>query len=256
MSIGNCVTLARPLISYCCQRLATFYELEQKLQKLQPAPAPTPTATTNKTPDIQETMETNEEDDKDSVFNEPAAGGVTIKQEPQEPQEPKPSACPHPQEDTATPVSHRTRSTGGGDKDVTSVSKSEEKPSHFHWCAHHSSLMLQLCCIIQTIAIRCPTAFVCIKSYHHHTHRSLAGSKGASPINLLPVGLTELPMPLHMSSELRKKVSPTIIICVQGEPTPRLIHSVISTIFPATLGCCLCRNDPDSYLADYSCISS
>lgn len=78
--------------------------------------------------------------------------------------------------------------------------------SYFHWCPHHQSLMLQLCCVIQTIAIRCPTAYVQPKVFIGRGITGRDGGKVATPLSLLPMGLTELPMPRTLVVELQRKV--------------------------------------------------
>lgn len=80
----------------------------------------------------------------------------------------------------------------------------DERPPHFYWCPHHTSLMLQLSCVVQTIAIFCPTAFVMIKSAPKVPGKDQA--KPVSPLSLLPVSITDLPMPENLDPELQKMV--------------------------------------------------
>lgn len=65
LDIANCVSLARPLVTYCCERLATLFEMEQRLHKLHPPVKHEPT--------LEKVLESSEDD---SVFSEPS-----IKQE-------------------------------------------------------------------------------------------------------------------------------------------------------------------------------
>ncbi len=44
------------------------------------------------------------------------------------------------------------------------ISGPNDDDLYFHWCSHHQAVMLELVCVIQTIAIRCPTAFVQVSS--------------------------------------------------------------------------------------------
>ncbi len=60
------MSLARPLVTYCCKRLAALFELEQQLHKLHPVVKPEPP--------LESVPEAGEDD---SVFSEPY-----IKQEP------------------------------------------------------------------------------------------------------------------------------------------------------------------------------
>ena len=63
------MTLARPLVTYCCERLAALFKVEERLHKLHPLVKPEPP--------LERVMETNEDD---SVFSETPS----IKQEPGE----------------------------------------------------------------------------------------------------------------------------------------------------------------------------
>lgn len=55
----------------------------------------------------------------------------------------------------------RKKSTGDKREDPAPViSGPNEDNLYFHWCSHHQAVMLELVCVIQTIAIRCPTALV------------------------------------------------------------------------------------------------
>ncbi len=240
LDIGGCVSLARPLATFCCQRLTTFFELDQKLHKLQPLP-PTPVdkpVVIKKEPGT-ESMEIGEEEDKDSVFTDGTSGhgGATVKQEPGEPKLPNSTPSGRPSSVSSGGRSRAPSSSGAtltanqpnGDGEAPVISANDPKPAQFHWCTHHSSLMVQLFCIVQTIAVKCPTAFVHIRS-----HRSSAPSKplvAASPLTLLPVGLAELPMPHSISPELRKKVvgQPELTYAIVGRRLTLSTPTILGT---------------------------
>lgn len=94
----------------------------------------------------------------------------------------------------------------------------DEKSLHFFWCPHHTSLMLQLSCVVQTITIFCPTAFVMIKSTNKAPGKD-QGKPMLSPLSLLPVSLTDLPMPKTLDSELQKKVHACVRVFTSGIET-------------------------------------
>ena len=98
-------------------------------------------------------------------------------------------------DDMMTPVAHSGAATAAAEG-------AGHVPGPFHWCTHHQALMLQLCSVIQTVSLRCPTAFVQTKVF---VGRGVQGGKPT--LSLLPVGLTELLMPRSLSVELQKKVS-------------------------------------------------
>ena len=216
LDIGSCVSLARPLINYCCQRLAILFDLDQKLRNLQVPPIlGTPAEPVQ--PNIPDSTEMNEEDDKDSVFNHPIKSEKEegpVKQDSLDAKTPSSGKSPDKKIgegklDSTIPevtVSKEGGSIAPADGDIPVISKGKpDKPAHFGLCPHHSGMMLQLSCIIQTIAIKCPTAFV-------HTRVSTKGmaskdsSKCGSPLSLLPVGLPDLPMPSNISEDLQRKV--------------------------------------------------
>lgn len=235
LDIGSCVALARPLVKYCCQRLAAFFELEQKLAKFQTQPpaSSSTTTTTAATPSLAPSAKIHQEPhpeggEDDSVFD-------TIKREPNIKIEPGTAKTPSGRKQSS---SHRDRkhtattpsTLGTGDvasgevpiitmkmedggvvtEQGASAASSSAGPtpaSYFHWCTHHQALMLQLCCVIQTIAIRCPTAFVHTKVFIGRGGAVRDSGKTSTPLlSLLPMGLTELPMPRTLGIELQKKV--------------------------------------------------
>ena len=164
LDICSCVSLARPLVNYCSQKLSTLCELNQRLQKSHAPPALTAPSVTISTPGIeikvepqlQTVMETNEEED--SVFND----HPTIKPDPDQKTLP-----PHRQDKHSSSNVHAGKSTAVGSgatqrsgENPAINTTNRDHPSQFSWCAHHHSLMLHLSSIVQTIAIQCPTAFV------------------------------------------------------------------------------------------------
>ena len=218
LDIGSCISLAKPLVNYCCQRLAILFDLDQKLKKLQ-VPPTIGTAVKPTESSIPETMETGEEDDKDSVFNHPVKlekEDTSIKQEKMDAKSPCSSQSPgrsreRKQASESVSTSREKKQSTSivpGDEEDPSINESKanisHRPAHLGWCAHHSGVMLQLSCIIQTAAIKCPTAFV-------HTRvagrgmSSRDGSRGNSPLDLLPVGLPDLPM-VPLRQDLQRKV--------------------------------------------------
>ena len=204
-------------MNYCCQRLAILFDLDQKLHNLQIHVPPTLGTTAEPMqPNIPDSTEMNEEDDKDSVFNQPIKSDKddgSVKQDSLDAKTPGSGKSPDKKFgegklDRTTPEPMKEKNSNApGDGNVPTISKGSkpDKPAHFGLCPHHSGLMLQLSCTIQTVAIKCPTAFV-------HTRISTRGmvskdsSKYGSPLSLLPVGLPDLPMPSNISEDLQRKV--------------------------------------------------
>ena len=159
------MSLSRALISYCSQKLASFYELNQRLHKSHAPPsiltAPavsisTPGIEIKVEPQLQTLMETNEEED--SVFNDhPLIKPDPDQKKPAPLQQEKISYSVRTGKDTATGTVTTQKS---GESPAITTENKEERPSLFSWCSHHHSLMLHLSSIVQTIAIQCPTAFV------------------------------------------------------------------------------------------------
>ena len=164
LDIGSCVSLSRSLVNYCSQKLGTFYELNQRLQKSHPPPAlkvpsvsiSTPGIEIKVEPQLQTLMETNEEED--SVFNDPP----TIKPDPDQ----KPPVSLEKEKDHTSSIRTRKDTAAAAaalrNEEAPAISRDngDEWPAQFGWCIHHHSLMLHLSSIIQTISIQCPTAFV------------------------------------------------------------------------------------------------
>ena len=169
-------------------------------------------------------MENGEEDDKDSVFNHPVKlekEEASIKQEKMDGKSPCSSQSPGstdkksrehkqvPESASASREKMQSTSIAPGEGEDPNISESKadimHRPAHFGWCAHHSGVMLQLSCIIQTLAIKCPTAFVHTRVAVKGTS-SREGNKSNSPLDLLPVGLPDLPMVPNLRQDLQRKV--------------------------------------------------
>lgn len=209
LDIGSCVALARPLVKYCCQKLASFFELEQKLAKFQTKPpAAAPSAKSHQDPHAEGATA-----EDDSVFDSTHSVGkreVNIKVEPGTNSRRKSSAkdrkhtapLPSTLGDGEVPIITMKMEDNVASGDAGAGAPS----SYFHWCSHHQSLMLELCCVIQSVAIRCPTAYVQPKVFIGRGVSGRDGGKVATPLSLLPMGLTELPNPRTLVLELQRKV--------------------------------------------------
>lgn len=206
LDIANCVSLARPLVTYCCERLAALFEMEQRLHKLQIlTPKPEPHS------QLERVVEANEDD---SVFNETPS----IKQEPGRPTTPlskssesksrRRSSFSEKKSTAAMAEINRSKDTSGVIPTVSGINNDDEmSTTFFHWCGHHRSVMLELVCIIQIIAIRCPTGCIQVKISSGRGSSGRDGEKVASPLTQLPFSLAELPMPTSLKPDLQKKVS-------------------------------------------------
>ena len=164
-------------------------------------------------------METNEDD---SVFSENAP---SIKQEPGSKAKTPSSAAGGERESkggrrmsvskerkqsasaaASTPAA-TAASNGGGDVPAINITSPEGEPPYYHWCPHHQSVLLQLCCIIQTLAVKCATAFITVKVLSGKGGVSRdSTAKAITPLSQLPLRLVDLPMPKSLSSDLQKKV--------------------------------------------------
>lgn len=168
-------------------------------------------------------METNEDD---SVFSENAPA---IKQEPGTTKAKTPNSATagggeskggrrmsvskeRKQSNSATAATPATAATssgggGGGDAPAINITSPEGEPPFYHWCPHHQSVLLQLCCIVQTLAVKCPTAFITVKVLTVKGGVSRESTaKAITPLSQLPLRLVDLPMPKSLNSDLQKKV--------------------------------------------------
>ena len=224
LDIGSCVWLARPLVTFCCNRLAGLFELDQKLQKYQLPPIKQEHAPSSS--HLEDVMETNEDD---SVFSENAPA---IKQEPGTKAKTPSSAAgggeskggrrmsvskERKQSNSATtastPAAIAASSGGGGDAPAINITSPEGEPPYYHWCPHHQSVLLQLCCIVQTLAVKCPTAFITVKVLSGKGGVSKESTaKAITPLSQLPLRLVDLPMPKSLNSDLQKKVHVMYIV--------------------------------------------
>lgn len=214
--------MAHPLVQFCCQKFSSSHDVYNKFLSSALAMKPPATAPTRDT----EPMETNEDDD---VFNSatPTTTGIKIKQEKQssskcqgddEPirhvagrKRSKSGSLTVTIEDSAINPSGSTANTACGSAGNTVTGSS---------CKHHSSLLLQLSCIIQIIAIHCPTAFINVSLTGggggggggvgskglRDSGGSGVGSKASTPLDRLPMSISEMPLPKRVT-ELGKKVS-------------------------------------------------
>ena len=201
MDIGNCVWLARPLVTFCCSRLAGLFELDQKLQKYQLPPVKQDHAPSSQLEDVAEGNE------DDSVFSE----APSIKQEPGSKAK-TPGTAGESKGGRKLSLSREQKQSAsaaaaGGEVPAISMTTPEGEPPYYHWCVHHQSVLLQLCCIVQTLAIKCPTAFITIKVSGKGGVSRDSAAKAITPLSQLPLRLVELPMPKSLSSDLQKKVS-------------------------------------------------
>ena len=157
LDICGCVSLSRSLVILCCQKLVSLYELNQRLEKTHVPPALTAPSASISTPGIEikvepqlQTLMETACQEEDSVFNDQPP----IKPDPDQ----RRPSC------QLTAERKRTLSIQTGGKETNGLGLKEklqeEGVSYFSWCGHHSSLMLQLSSIIQTVAVQCPTAFV------------------------------------------------------------------------------------------------
>lgn len=93
-----------------------------------------------------------------------------------------------------------TTSTQGGLPGNQGVDEPSGPP-----CSHHASLIVQLSCIIQMMAIQCPTAYIHVSLTGKGTPRECP--KATTPLNKLPMKLSEMPLPKRLSEGTDKKVS-------------------------------------------------
>ena len=193
--LGHCVSLARPMVIYLCHRLRELYEMDENMQKLTKAGG----------------VVIKEEDD---VFVESSKGKMETegRGKSKEGQGTEGSRVGGGgggegstlERPTSIPLLKERKASGDVEGVGHAQNEDDERPPHFYWCPHHTSLMLQLSCVVQTIAIFCPTAFVMIKSAPKVPGKDQA--KPVSPLSLLPVSITDLPMPENLDPELQKMI--------------------------------------------------
>lgn len=198
-------------MTFCCKCLAALFELDQKLQKYQLPPTKSDHAPGSS--QLEDVMETNEDD---SVFSETPS----VKQEPGTVKAKTPGATPTGENkggrrmsiskerklSASTPAP--AAATDGGEAPTINITSPEGEPPFYHWCGHHQSVLLQLSCIVQTLAVKCPTAFINIKVTGKGGVSRDGTAKATTPLSQLPFRLSELPMPKSLNSELHKKVQP------------------------------------------------
>lgn len=206
LDIGSCVWLTKPLVIFCCKHLAALFDLDQKMQKFQLPP------TKQDHSQLEDVMEANEDD---SVFSE----AQSVKQEPGKAKTPGATSGESKggrrmslSKERKPSGSAAAAGTGGGDAPVIiNITSPEGEPPYYHWCAHHQSVLVQLCCIVQTLSIKCPTAFISVKMPSGKGGVSRDSSvKATTPLSQLPLRLFDLPMPKSLNSDLQKKVQQTL----------------------------------------------
>ena len=161
LDICSCVSLSRSLVTFCCPKLASLYELNQRLQKTHalptliapPASISTPRIEIKVEPQLHTLMETNQ--DEDSVFNDHPAIKPDPDKKPPGPREQDRKRSPNVRigKETTTPQKGRKLAEGKEEGE-------EEHRAYFGWCGHHYSLLMHLSTIVQTVTVQCPTAFV------------------------------------------------------------------------------------------------
>ena len=154
-------------MSYCCQKLASFHDLNQRLKRLHVLTAPsasisTPAVEIKIEPQLQTLMEINQ--DEDSVFNDHPIVKSDAGQRKSDIQEDRKQRSSSIRGNIGKDIPQMNKTTQkvkdkhpmGEDPSSSSSSSS----TYFSWCNHHNSLLLHLSLIIQTIAVQCPTAFI------------------------------------------------------------------------------------------------
>lgn len=191
-------------MTFCCKCLSGLFELDQKLQKYQLPPSK-PDHTSGSA-QLEDVMETNEDDsvfsDTPSIKQEPGTGKAKTPGEGKGGR--RMSVSKEKKPSTSTPAP--TAAGNVGEAPSINITSPEGEPPYYHWCGHHQSVLLQLCCIVQTLAIKCPTAFITIKVSGKAGMSRDNTAKATTPLSQLPLRLFELPMPKSLDSDLQKKV--------------------------------------------------
>lgn len=188
--------LARPLVSFCCQKFCSSYEVHQKYLKLKESDSLGP--------------ETNNNNEDDDVFNSATPGSIKVKQENKK-------GHHHGDEGSPRQIAGRKRNKSGSltvtieDSNIHNTAPLTATPTNDKSCRHHSSLLLQLSCIIQMVAIHCPMSFINVTLTGKGVRDNV--SKATTPLDKLPLKLSEMPLPRKVSG-MDKKVHVCVYICI------------------------------------------
>ena len=190
MDISECVFLARPLVYFCCQRLVTVYELQQRMAASFALKKPHPLSLGTQ---AQESIEMTEDDD---VFSNTPGGprrrdSAATRRSAMEDIKIK-------QEDEPRNLRKRTHST--------SVTGAPPPPPQSGVCNHHVALLSQLCSIVQVLALKCPMAFIKVSISKGNIGRDSV-MKASTSLDKLPIPLADLPATKKIRVEEQRKVS-------------------------------------------------
>lgn len=208
MDISECVFLARPLVYFCCQRLVTVYELQQRMAATFALKKPHPLSLGTQ---AQESVEMTEDDD---VFSNTPGGMAAPRRRESAAAAARRSAMEETkikQEDEPRSIRKRTHSTsvaGGG-------------PPQSGVCNHHVALLGQLCSIVQVLALKCPMAFIKVSISKGNMGRDSV-MKASTSLDKLPIPLADLPATKKIRVEEQRKVSnylpylhvPLVLMCI------------------------------------------
>ena len=191
MDISECVFLARPLVYFCCQRLVTVYDLQQRVAASFALKKPHPLSLGTQ---AQESIEMTEDDD---VFsNTPGGMAAPRRRDSAAARRSAMEDIKIKQEDEPRHVRKRTHSTslaGGG-------------PPQSGVCNHHVALLSQLCSIVQVLALKCPMAFIKVSISKGNLGRDSI-MKASTSLDKLPIPLPDLPATKKIRVEEQRKVS-------------------------------------------------
>ena len=96
-------------------------------------------------------------------------------------------------------VSNTDNKSGDSQEDGNKDAKSQDA------CKHHASLLLQLSCIIQLMAVQCPTAYIHVSLTGKGSSRDII-PKASTPLDKLPLKLSEMPLPKKGMDGILRKV--------------------------------------------------
>lgn len=221
--ISECVYLARPLVSFCCQKFSLLSDMQQKVQQIQ-LHSKKGSTKDSKLKDHStsgpELMETNEDDD---VFSSTGIGatlktGVSARKTTDAEKESSKT------EDTGrTGLAGRKRSKSGsltvtiestsgnqGDTPGNDDPNKTDSKTNDKSCKHHSSILLQLSCIIQIMAVQCPTAYIHVSLTGKGSSRD-ASPKASTPLDKLPYRLSEMPLPKKGIFSAGRKIESSLV---------------------------------------------